>query len=150
MYQYQYFANLDKSRGLPPAPRPMTVKQGSLRILVVEDNEDAGDILKVILMELGHDVYLERDGLSGYEAALELDPDVILMDIGLPGIDGYETTRRIRSHGQDDTMIVALSAWGREADIKLSAASGMNYHLVKPLDVPALTDILKTVRPHVR
>jgi CheY-like chemotaxis protein len=113
-----------------------------LRVLIAEDDTGQGLILKSIVTMLGHEGHLVDDGMAAVFSAAELRPDVILMDIGMPRLDGYEATRRIRALAGYPT-IVALSVWNREADLKLSAAAGMNHHLVKPLDLHALLAILQ-------
>jgi len=113
------------------------------RILVVDDNRDAGDTLAMLLKLKGHEVSIARDGLQAVDMASEFRPDVILMDIGMPKLNGYDATRRIREteHGRG-TFIVALTGWGQTADIARSAEAGCSAHLVKPVDFVALDRLL--------
>src|SRR5262249_28359161 len=114
-----------------------------LRILLVEDNRDAADSLALMLSLYGHEVRVARDGPSGLAAAREDTFDVILMDIGLPGMDGWEVARRIRSQPVlPRPCIIAVSGYGQEAERKRSYEAGMDLHLVKPLDLRELERIL--------
>ena len=113
------------------------------RILVVDDNVDAGDTLALLLKLKGHDVSLARDGLEAVDIASEFRPEVILMDIGMPHLNGYDATRRIREteHGRA-MFIVALTGWGQPTDIACSEEAGCSAHLVKPVDFAALDQLL--------
>lgn len=113
------------------------------RVLVIEDNLDAGDSLRVVLELEGHEVTLARDGQSGYEAALRLRPDVVLCDIGLPGMDGYELARRLRREpALDRTTLVALSGYARPDDVEAAREAGFDRHLAKPPAVEVLSGLL--------
>lgn len=118
------------------------------RILIVEDNEDSALSLKMLLEALGYAVEVAHDGEEGVTAAIALRPDVILMDIGLPKMNGYEAARRIRKECPDRPMvIVALTGWGQEPDRRRSVEAGIDHHLVKPLDLAALKRILEPAQP---
>lgn len=113
-------------------------------ILVVEDNEDSAHSLKLLLEALGYETHVARDGEAAVTAAVALRPDVILMDIGLPAMNGYEAARRIRGLCADKPMvIVALTGWGQQADRLRSSEAGIDHHLVKPLDLAMLRRILE-------
>ena len=113
------------------------------RILVVDDNEDSADSLAMLLRLQGHEAHIARDGLEAVEMALRTQPEVVLLDIGLPKLNGYEAARRIRlSPGGKSMRFVALTGWGQEEDRKLSAAAGFDEHLVKPVDNDLLVAIL--------
>jgi two-component system CheB/CheR fusion protein len=115
------------------------------RVLLVEDNEDAGDTLRMVLDSLGYEVHLVRDGESAVETAGGLRPHVVLMDIGLPGMNGYEAARKIRAGSLGrKVLMIALTGRGRTNDLEQSAAAGIDHHLVKPLDFEALKRILGT------
>jgi CheY-like chemotaxis protein len=104
------------------------------RILVVEDDKDLGDSLKMLLVEMGFDVHLVRDGESAVLAVPELRPSIVLLDVRLPGIDGYETTRRIRQLDAGRTaLITALTGLGEIQDIEKAADAGMDNFLTKPV-----------------
>ena len=103
------------------------------RVLVVEDHEDSREMLKTLLEAEGHEVREATDGLGAVEVALTWRPDCVLLDVGLPVIDGYEAARRIRDGG--GTMrLVALTGYGQAEDVARSRAAGFDEHLVKPVD----------------
>jgi len=113
------------------------------RILVVDDNRDSADSLALLLKLTGHDVHTAHDGLEGVEAAMRLQPDVILLDIGMPRLNGYEAARRIREQRRHQVVtLVALTGWGQQADRRRSEDAGFDFHLVKPVDMAALTKLL--------
>jgi CheY-like chemotaxis protein len=115
----------------------------SRRILVVDDNADQAGSMGMLLRLAGHEVRVAHDGPSALEVAGEFRPEVVLLDIGLPGINGYEVARRMRGElGMADALIVALSGYGGEDDRRKSAEAGFNAHLVKPADPGALQDLL--------
>jgi two-component system, chemotaxis family, CheB/CheR fusion protein len=106
------------------------------------DNVDAGDSL-TMLLRLGHEVDVCRDGVSALAAVESGQPEVVLLDLGLPGMDGYEVARRLRSGGDHaDLVLVALTGYGREEDIRRSQEAGFDHHLVKPADLSALNAII--------
>ncbi len=106
-----------------------------LRVLIVDDNKDAAEMLMMVLQLSGHDVHAVHDGEAAVQAAQSLTPDVILLDIGLPKLNGYEAAKQIRAQQGDRKMvIVALTGWGQDADRRRSADSGFDAHWVKPVD----------------
>ncbi len=112
-------------------------------ILVVDDNLDAARSLATLLKLSGHEVHTANDGLEAVEASATLRPDVILLDIGLPRLDGYEAARRIREQRRGEGLkLVALTGWGQEEDRRRSEEAGFDAHLVKPVDVDVLAKIL--------
>jgi PAS domain S-box-containing protein len=113
------------------------------RILVVDDNEDAGEALAMILRIMGHEVRAAYDGAEGVAAAGEFRPEVILMDLGMPKVDGYEAARRIRAQPWgSEPFLVALTGWGADEDRRHTSATGFDRHLVKPVDPDALTRMI--------
>ena len=121
--------------GAPAIPRK--------RILVVDDNRDSAESLGMLLEFLGADVKVALDGPGALEAYERYDPAVVLLDIGMPGMDGYEVARRIRTDFPNrDTAIVALTGWGQEEDRRRARAAGFDHHLIKPADVGALQALL--------
>jgi CheY-like chemotaxis protein len=118
-------------------------KKAPRRILIVEDNEDSALSLKMLLEALGHEAEVVHNGEAAIAATASRKPEVILMDIGLPGINGYEAARRIRNDSAGTAMlIVALTGWGQEPDRRRSSEAGIDHHLVKPLDLDKLRLIL--------
>jgi len=120
--------------------------QPKRRILVVDDNKDSGETMSLLLRTRGHDVREARDGLQAVEAAAQFMPDIILMDVGMPKMNGYDATRRIRElpHGKD-ILIVALTGWGQAGDVQQSVEAGCSAHLVKPVDFAALEQLVSKV-----
>jgi two-component system CheB/CheR fusion protein len=105
------------------------------RILVVDDNIDAAESLALLLKIEGHSVEMAHDGVAALEAVRKKYPDVVLLDIGLPRMDGYEVARRLRSmEDQRDTLLVALTGYGQTEDRRRSREAGFDHHLVKPVD----------------
>jgi PAS domain S-box-containing protein len=130
----------------PEREEPAILKQGTpvpRRILIVDDNRDLADSLARLLELTGHEVHTAADGLEGVASTDQLRPDVVLLDIGLPKLNGYEAARRIRAHQKDHrSVLVAVTGWGQEADRLRSREAGFDAHLVKPLDLNALTKLL--------
>jgi CheY-like chemotaxis protein len=119
--------------------RPIPAK----RILVVDDNEDSAESLGALLGFLGVDVRTALDGPSALEAYAEYDPAIAFLDIGMPGMDGYEVARRIRaSFPERKTILVALTGWGQAEDRRRAREAGFDHHLVKPADFAALKALL--------
>jgi len=118
------------------------------RILVVEDSEELGDTLKAVLESLGHQVEVARDGLEGVDSLLHHRVDLALVDIGLPGIDGYEVARRVRAEcSGDQPYMVALSGYGGPEAKSKAASAGFDLHLTKPIDINQLRTVVS--RAHV-
>jgi PAS domain S-box-containing protein len=120
-----------------PAPR------SSLRVLIVDDNRDSADSLAMLLRIMGNDIRTAYDGQRGVEEAEAFRPNVVLLDIGLPKLDGYEACRRIREEAWGREMVlIAVTGWGQEDDRRRSHEAGFDYHLVKPVDPHALMNML--------
>ncbi|MGH8227020.1 MAG: hybrid sensor histidine kinase/response regulator [Steroidobacteraceae bacterium] len=137
---------LEASRPEGAAP-PMASKAGRTalraRILVVDDNHDAAQSLALLLGMDGHEVRTAGDGLEALEVAEEFRPQVALLDIGMPKLDGYETARRLRARPWAAGMLLfALTGWGLEEDRERARQAGFDRHLVKPVDPEALTQLL--------
>jgi signal transduction histidine kinase/CheY-like chemotaxis protein len=123
---------------------PVRSKHGR-RILIVEDNADAREALREALEMSGHEIFEADSGASGVESALANRPDTALIDIGLPGFDGYEVARRIRSSSESQGMIlIALTGYGAPEDRRRAEQAGFDTHLVKPLNFDLLDDLLST------
>ena len=99
-------------------------------------------MLRQLLEHAGHEVHDAGDGPQGIDAALRLEPDVALIDVGLPEIDGYEVARRIRAESRRDMLLVALTGYGLAEDRERALAAGFDLHLVKPVDFDRLFDVL--------
>jgi PAS domain S-box-containing protein len=117
----------------PAAAAPRAGAGGPLRVLVVDDNVDAAKALEQLLRLTGHEVSVAHDGPAALAAAAAAPPDLVLLDIGLPGMDGYAVAARLRAAGHADTALVALTGYGREDDRRRSRDAGFDHHLVKPI-----------------
>lgn len=115
----------------------------SRRILVVDDNHDSAESLARLLQLMGHEIAIAYDGLSAMDSAQAFLPEVVLLDVGLPGLDGYEVARRIRAEPWGKTMtLIAATGWGQAEDRRRSRAAGFDYHMVKPVDLDELGKVL--------
>ena len=119
-----------------------SVDAGTCRILVVEDNEDVAEVLRELLLLDGHTVEVAGDGASALAQAPAFDPSVVLVDIGLPDLDGYEVGRRLRAILPRAITLVALTGYNTPDDKRQAAEAGFDAHLVKPIDHGTLMDIL--------
>ncbi len=116
-----------------------------LRILLVDDNAAAADSLATLLGAWGARPHVAYDGRSGLKAMQDFKPDVVLLDLGMPSMDGFETARRIRQTEEGaKAMLIALSGWGQDADIKRCEQAGFDHHLVKPANLARLQKLLRT------
>ena len=130
-------------------PRSEVVKHVSptvvpkFRVLIVDDNRDAADLMSALMRLKGHETRTARDGQEAVDSVPEFRPDIILMDVGMPRLNGHDATRRIRElPGGKDIFIIALTGWGQPEDVQKSAAAGCSAHLVKPVDFAALDRLL--------
>jgi CheY-like chemotaxis protein len=116
------------------------------RILVVDDNVDSAATLGMLLKYLGADVHVVHDGAAALAALEKYRPDIVLLDIGMPGMDGLEVARRIRERDElSDVTLIALTGWGQEDDRRRTREAGFDHHLVKPADIAALQSLLVTL-----
>ena len=115
----------------------------SRRVLVVEDNVDAREALTMLLEQYGHDVRTAGDGPRALDEAKRFTPEIVLLDIGLPGLDGYAVARELRALSQcADALVVAITGYGQPEDRALSSAAGIDHHLLKPVEPARLLEIL--------
>jgi PAS domain S-box-containing protein len=132
---------------LLPAPE-VGAARPAMRILVADDNRDAADSLTMLLQLAGHEVRTAHDGREAVEAAAAFRPDVALLDIGMPGLTGYEVARRVREQpGGAGVVLVAITGWGQEEDKRRAAEAGFDHHLTKPVDPLALERLLSALTP---
>jgi CheY-like chemotaxis protein len=126
------------------APRATSA---SLRVLVADDNRDAADMLATLLERAGYEVLTVDDGAEALNA-VEIDrPDVVLMDIGMPGMNGYDAAKIIRGQAWGkDIVLIATTGWGQDTDIQRSHDAGFDHHLVKPIDSMALIELLASLK----
>ncbi len=135
--------------------RPLPVQMPELRmalsmparkVLVTDDNRDAADSLAMLLRLLGAEVRVVYSGRDALEAMKTFYPTVVLLDIGMPEMDGHEVARRIRQQPEfRNVMLIAMTGWGQEEDRRRSQKAGFDYHLIKPADVGALETLLTSV-----
>jgi len=118
-------------------------KPQKYRILIVDDNESCAITMKLTMEILGHTAQMAIDGPSAIELAKMFQPEIVLLDIGLPGMNGYEICQAMRKEPSlQDTIFIAQTGWGQKEHRKRSKEAGFNYHLVKPIDIQALKNIL--------
>jgi len=129
----------DETRG----PRRHAIRR---RVLIVEDNDDAREMLKLLLEHEGHEVYEAIDGTEAVRAAVRLRPDLALVDVGLPILDGYEVARFIRRQDYQPQRLVALTGYGQPVDRERALSAGFDDHLVKPVDPDRLAELLQQLR----
>jgi signal transduction histidine kinase/CheY-like chemotaxis protein len=123
--------------------QPLPTRRAKLSIVVVDDNRDAAASLATVLELMGHEVSVAHDGESAIPLANEVRPQAMLVDLGMPGIDGYETCRRIRSEPWGESMrMIAVTGWGQDEDRRKSAIAGFDEHLVKPVNPDTLVELL--------
>jgi CheY-like chemotaxis protein len=118
----------------------------ALRVLVVDDNTDAAQTLATLLRLRGHEVLVAHDGASAIATLASYLPNLVFLDIGMPGMDGYEVARRIRREPRlDATVLAALTGWGQQEDRRRTAEAGFDHHLVKPPDPSAVMRLVESL-----
>ena len=120
---------------------------GNRRVLIIDDNMDSADAIAMLLQLEGHQVRTAADGPTGIAAAADFRPDVVLCDIGLPGMNGYEVAERMRKMNGWSLTMIAVMGYGRPEDMQRSFKSGFAHHLVKPIDPNKLNKILLGIVP---
>lgn len=129
---------------------PAPIERGKLptetaRVLVVDDNVDVADMIVMLLQLFGHEAKAAYFGQSALETANEYKPDVVLLDIGLPDMNGYEVARHLRKHPQTERVgLIAMTGYGQNSDRQRSREAGIDLHLVKPVDPQKLQGLLET------
>ena len=129
------------------APQAAGDRSEPRRIAIVEDNEDVRDLLRLKLRRLGHTVLDAADGLEGVRVVLETRPDLALVDLGLPGIDGFEVARQVREQLGADVILVAVSGFGQPEDKRRALEAGFDEHMTKPADVRDIENLLTRLPP---
>jgi CheY-like chemotaxis protein len=115
-------------------------------VLIADDNVDAAESLQMWLQMSGHEVHIALDGVRALAAAESLRPHVVLLDLGMPGLSGFEVARRIREQPWGkDIVLVALTGWGQEEDRRKTAEAGFNHHLTKPVPPDAIEELIRTL-----
>jgi Response regulators consisting of a CheY-like receiver domain and a winged-helix DNA-binding domain len=126
----------------PGGARSAAAARVPRRILVVDDNADAADSLAMLLEVRGDEVRIAYDGLEALEAEGEFRPEVVLLDIGMPKLSGYDVAKRIREARGGNVMIVAITGWGQEDDRKRARDAGFDHHFTKPVDFEVLLGLI--------
>ena len=143
----EFFVRLPVSKMAQPTPlahdNESATATSKRRILVVDDNRDSAISLGMMLKLMGNETHTAHDGLAAIEAAEKFRPDMILLDIGLPNMNGYDACRIIRQQPwSKGIVIVALTGWGQDSDRRRSGEAGFDHHLVKPVEIDALAKLL--------
>ena len=127
---------------LTVAPVVRTLAAAPRMILIIDDNHDNATGMAALLRRAGHRVVTAHEGTRGVELVEEHRPDVVLLDIGLPGLDGYEVARRVRAHATVQPVLIAVSGYAQDADRRHSSEAGFDHHLAKPVDMDELVDLI--------
>jgi len=143
--------HLPLHRAHPVAQGPVAARvpraTASKRVLVIDDNVDVAEMLAAYLRQIGHEVIQAHDGPTGLDAALTHHPDVIVCDIGLPGLDGYEIARALRKLPQFRPLLIAVSGYGESADRDKARLAGFSRHVTKPADPLELAELIADEDP---
>jgi DNA-binding response OmpR family regulator len=123
------------------------VRPAARRVLVVDDNQDAADSLAMLLTSQGDEVRTAYDGAEAVDADARFEPDIVLLDIGLPKLSGYDVARDIRRRRGTAALIVAITGWGQEEDRQRSRDAGFDHHFTKPVDIDRLLAVIDRERP---
>jgi signal transduction histidine kinase len=124
------------------SPAPAAPRKRQRRILVADDNTDAGESLAMLLRLDGHEVDLAINGTEAFAVFERTRPEVAILDIGMPGLSGYEVAQRIRANGHTEVLLIAVTGWGQDADKARAAAAGFDHHFTKPVEPAALSALL--------
>jgi CheY-like chemotaxis protein len=127
------------------APADATTALASRRVLVVDDNRDAVESLSLLLKLAGQAVASAHDGREALAQFASFDPDVVVLDIGLPVLNGYEVARQMRATATRKVILVALTGWGQEEDRRRTTDAGFDHHLVKPVEFESLKTLLASL-----
>jgi len=134
-----------------PSPVAAAAPRAPCRALVIDDNHDSADTLAMMLELLGHQVQRLYDPTAVAAAVDEFNPDVVFLDIGMPGLSGYDVARQLRGTPAGERLVlVAVTGWGQPEDLRRTAAAGFDHHLVKPPDMGAIVAICNALVPRPR
>jgi CheY-like chemotaxis protein len=148
----QFVVRLPLAKGAAQAAEPPRavappMAAAGRRILVADDNKDTADSLQRVLELYGYDVRVAYDGAAALRLGAAFRPEVAVLDIGMPGANGYEVAREIRKQQGPQIKLVALTGWGQEGDRRRAMEAGFDFHLTKPVDPGTLNDLLSEVAP---
>ena len=137
----------ESSRASPAQDSATAAGATPLRVLIADDDRDGALMLQVLLQSEGYEVRAVHGGQEALDAARAFRPDVVLLDIGMPKITGYEAARRLRErYGVDCPVLIAVTAWKQPSDRSLADLAGFNYHVAKPYEPAELLSLLETAR----
>jgi PAS domain S-box-containing protein len=137
----------ERRKHVRPVNLPDPTTHAGLTVLIADDNEDAADALSEFLRIAGHQVTTVNNGHDAVRTAMSLRPDAVLLDIGMPGLNGYEVARALRAtSGMEETVLVALTGWGTDDDRSRASAAGFDHHLTKPTSAADIVKVLETAR----
>jgi CheY-like chemotaxis protein len=122
----------------PPSSDRSEGSATARRVMVVDDNHDSADTLAELVKIWGYEVRTAHDGPGALDCARSFRPHVVLLDVGLPGMDGYELARRLRAEGLAGNLLVSVTGYGQEEDRRKAAEAGFDHHLIKPVDPDTL------------
>jgi PAS domain S-box-containing protein len=131
----------------PQVPAAVRRTVPACRVLIAEDIPDAAEMLRLMIESLGHEVRVAADGVQAVSIATEFRPAIVLLDIGMPRMDGYDAARNIRSELGPDVVLVALTGWGQEEDQNRARAAGFDHHLTKPADPDVVERLIASAAP---
>jgi CheY-like chemotaxis protein len=130
------------------APQPFPAPATARRVLVADDNRDGAEIMSLLLQQYGYEVAVAHAGPEALTVAAQSRPDIAILDIGMPGMSGYEVARRIRAEAWGKRiLLIALTGWGQEEDKKRAFESGFDHHLIKPIDPDELEALMASENP---
>jgi CheY-like chemotaxis protein len=134
----------------PDAAAQPVASSAGVRVLIVDDNVDSADCLAMVVQLEGYSSQVAYDGPAALALALQFKPHIVLLDIGLPGMDGYEIARELQKRPETkDVILIAMTGWGQEEDRRRSEQAGFTKHLVKPVDPAALRTALAELAPSI-
>jgi DNA-binding response OmpR family regulator len=139
------FSVVEPSEELQAKPKSPPLPAAGVKVLVADDNRDAADSLQRILALYGYDVQVAYDGRAAIDLDRRFAARVAVLDIGMPGANGFEVARTLREARGDGVTLIALTGWGQEGDRRKAMEAGFNYHLTKPVDPGVLNDLLLEV-----
>jgi CheY-like chemotaxis protein len=146
-----FFPHLRAAAGLPeirPSSQPNTAPSMTRRVLIADDNRDGAESLAMLVRFSGHQVFLAHTGVDAFQMAESHRPHIAVLDIGMPGLDGYEVAQKIRDEPWGVHMIlIALTGWGQEGDQRRAQRAGFDHHLTKPVDPVVLDRLLEAPLP---
>ncbi|MGH9371092.1 MAG: response regulator [Vicinamibacterales bacterium] len=116
------------------------------RVLIADDNIDAAESLQLWLQMAGHEVHIAHDGTDALAAAESLRPEIVVLDLGMPGMNGFDVARRIRqTRWGREMVLIALTGWGQEEDRRQTTAAGFDHHVTKPVPPDDIEELIRTV-----